>query len=51
MLDNDDPHAPNGGKTLSLRLSKDQTAQLDELCRRTGFNPSDALPIHHSGFG
>jgi len=43
MLDNDDPDAPNGGKPLLLRMSKNDREMLDQICERTGLNPSDAL--------
>jgi hypothetical protein len=43
MLDNDDPDAPNGGKPLLLRMSKNDREMLDRICERTGLNPSDAL--------
>jgi Arc/MetJ-type ribon-helix-helix transcriptional regulator len=43
MLDNDDPDAPNGGKPLLLRMSKNDREMLDQLCERTGLNPSDAV--------
>jgi hypothetical protein len=43
MLDNDDPLAPNGGKALLLRMSKNDREMLDQICERTGLNPSDAL--------
>jgi hypothetical protein len=43
MLDNDDPDAPNGGKPVLLRMSKNDRERLDQICERTGLNPSDAL--------
>jgi hypothetical protein len=43
MLDNDDPDAPNGGKPILLRMSKNDREMLDQICERTGLNPSDAL--------
>jgi hypothetical protein len=43
MLDNDDPDAPNGGKPLLLRMSKNDREKLDQICERTGLNPSDAI--------
>ena len=43
MLDNDDPDAPNGGRPLLLRMSKNDREMLDQICERTGLNPSDAL--------
>jgi hypothetical protein len=43
MLDNDDPLAPNGGKSLLLRMSKNDREMLDQICERTGLNPSDAV--------
>jgi hypothetical protein len=43
MLDNHDPLAPNGGKPVLLRMSKNDREMLDQICERTGLNPSDAL--------
>jgi hypothetical protein len=43
MLDNDDPDAPNGGKPVLLRMSKNDREMLDQICERTGLNQSDAL--------
>jgi hypothetical protein len=57
MLDNDDPDddpdAPNGGKALLLRMSKNDREMLDRICERTGLNPSDAaracIRLAHTG--
>ncbi len=42
MEDDTDPLAPNGGKALLLRMSKIDREMLDEICARTGLNPTDA---------
>jgi hypothetical protein len=43
MLDNDDSDAPNGGKSMLLRMSKNDREMLDQICERTGLMPSDAV--------
>jgi hypothetical protein len=45
MLDNDDPDAPNGGKTHLLRMSKETRRMLDHICKRTGYTPTQMLRL------
>jgi predicted DNA-binding protein len=45
MLDNDDPDAPNGGKTHLLRMSKETRRMLDHICKQTGYTPTQMLRL------